>query len=79
MNSFSKSKRLILPLLVLLIAGLVVPAVLAQETTAGLQGTVKDPSGAVVSGATVGVTSAALIGTKTVTTDAGGYFRCRTP
>jgi hypothetical protein len=75
MNSFSKSKRLILPLLVLLIAGLVVPAVLAQETTAGLQGTVKDPSGAVVSGATVGVTSAALIGTKTVTTDAGGYFR----
>jgi hypothetical protein len=75
MNSSSKRKRLLLPLLVLLIAGLVVPAVLAQETTAGLQGTVKDPSGAVVSGATVGVTSAALIGTKTVTTDAGGYFR----
>jgi Carboxypeptidase regulatory-like domain/TonB-dependent Receptor Plug Domain len=75
MSSFSKSKRLMLPLLVLLIAGLVVPAVLAQETTGGLQGTVKDPSGAVVSGATVGVTSAALIGTKTVTTDAGGYFR----
>lgn len=75
MNSFSKRKRLLLPLLVLLIAGLVVPAVLAQETTGGIQGTVKDPSGAVVSGATVGVTSAALIGTKTAITDAGGYFR----
>jgi Carboxypeptidase regulatory-like domain/TonB-dependent Receptor Plug Domain len=75
MNSFSKSKRLMLPLLVLLIAGLVAPAVFAQETTGGLQGTVKDPSGAVVSGATVGVTSSALIGTKSATTDAGGYFR----
>ena len=75
MSSFSKSKRLMLPLLVLLIAGLVVPAVFGQETTAGIQGTVKDPSGAVVSGATVDVISTSLIGKKTVTTDAGGYFR----
>jgi hypothetical protein len=65
----------LLPLLLLLIAGLVVPAMFAQETTAGLQGTVKDPSGAVVSGATVDVTSPALIGKKTATTDSGGYFR----
>ena len=75
MSSFSKSKRLLLPLLVLLIAGLVVPAVFAQETTGGLQGTVKDPSGAVVSGATVDVTSPSLIGKKSVTTDGSGYFR----
>jgi hypothetical protein len=47
----------------------------AQETTAGLQGTVKDPSGAVVSGATVEASSPALIGKKTAITDSGGYYR----
>src|SRR5689334_13631581 len=75
MNSFSISKRLILSLVLLLIAGLVLPAALAQETTAGLQGTVKDPSGAVVSNATVEVTGTALIGKKIVVTDASGYYR----
>ena len=70
----STSKRLLLPLLLLLVAGLAISAV-AQETTAGLQGSVKDPSGAVVSGATVEVTSPSLIGKKTVTTDSGGYYR----
>ena len=43
-----------------------------QETTAGVQGTVKDPSGAVVSGATVTVSGPALIGKKTATTDSAG-------
>ena len=47
----------------------------AQETTAGLQGTVRDPSGAVVPGATVEVSADSLVGTKTVTTDASGYYR----
>jgi len=47
----------------------------AQETTAGLQGTVKDPSGAIIIKATVEVTSVALIGTKTAETDQAGYFR----
>jgi hypothetical protein len=75
MKSISTGKRPLSLLLVLLIVGLVVPAALAQETTGGLQGTVKDPSGAVVSGATVDVTSPALIGKKTATTDSGGYFR----
>ena len=75
MNSKLTGRRLVLPLLLLLIVGLVVPAAFAQETTAGIQGTVKDPSGAVVSGATVEVTSPALIGKKTATTDSGGYFR----
>lgn len=46
-----------------------------QETTGGIQGTVKDPSGAVVPKAKVVVTSAALIGSKEVITDASGYYR----
>jgi len=49
--------------------------VFAQETTAGLQGTVKDPSGAVVSNAHVVVTGDVLIGQKAVDTDSSGYYR----
>lgn len=48
---------------------------LAQETTAGLQGTVKDPSGAVVAAAPVEVSSPALIGTRKTQTDDGGNYR----
>ena len=59
----------------LLVLSLFAISALAQETTAGLQGTVKDPSGAVVSGATIEVAGPALIGKKTATTDAGGYYR----
>ena len=47
----------------------------AQETTGGLQGTVKDASGAVVAGAHVEVTAANLVGTKALDTDASGYYR----
>src|SRR2546430_7691725 len=47
---------------------------LAQETTGGIQGTVKDLSGAVISGATVTVSSVALIGKKTATTDSAGFY-----
>lgn len=47
---------------------------LAQETTAGIRGTVKDPSGAVISGATVTVTSPVLIGTKAAITDSAGTY-----
>ncbi|MCU1286537.1 MAG: hypothetical protein JWO13_2887 [Acidobacteriales bacterium] len=46
----------------------------AQETTAGIQGNIKDPQGAAVNGATVEVTSPVLLGTKKTTTDSG-YFR----
>jgi hypothetical protein len=49
-------------------------AALAQETTGGIQGTIKDPQGAVVTGATVTVSGAALIGKKTATTDSGGAY-----
>jgi hypothetical protein len=52
-----------------------VAAGFAQETTAGLQGTVKDSSGAVLSKASVEVSSAALQGTKKVETDSAGYYR----
>jgi hypothetical protein len=47
----------------------------AQETTGGLQGTVKDPSGAIVPQAKVVITGDALVGAKDVSTDAGGYYR----
>jgi len=47
----------------------------AQETTGGLQGTVKDPSGAVVPRATVTVTTPTLVGAKVTTSDASGYYR----
>jgi hypothetical protein len=46
----------------------------AQETTGGLQGTVKDPSGAVIPRAKVVLTSPALIGSKELVTDASGYY-----
>jgi hypothetical protein len=64
-------KKLFLALLSVLVFSF---AAFAQETTGGVQGTVKDPSGAVVSGATVTVTSPALIGKKTATTDSGGNY-----
>jgi len=47
----------------------------SQETTAGLQGTVKDPSGAVIAHAKVTVSAPTLVGTKVVETDASGYYR----
>ena len=47
----------------------------SQETTGGLQGTVKDPTGAVVPRAHVVVTGTALVGSKEVTTDSSGYYR----
>jgi hypothetical protein len=68
---FSKGWTLVLCLLV---AAVFVATTFAQETTAGIQGTVKDPQGAVVSKAVVEVTSPALIGVKKVETDNGGYY-----
>jgi hypothetical protein len=54
---------------------LLVANVFAQETTGGLQGTVKDPSGAVVSKAQVVLTGTTLIGAKSLETDSSGYYR----
>jgi Carboxypeptidase regulatory-like domain len=50
-------------------------ATMAQETTGGLQGTVKDPSGAVVPNAKVVVTGSAMVGSKALLTDGSGYYR----
>ena len=51
-----------------------VSSMFAQETTAGLEGTVKDSTGAVIPKVTVEVTSPALIGSKKEVTEQG-HFR----
>ena len=50
-------------------------ALFAQETTAGLQGTVKDTSGAVVGNAHVVVRGTTLVGDKALDTESTGYYR----
>ena len=62
-------------LVAVFVAILISPCVFAQETSAGIQGTVKDPAGALVVKAKVEVSSPALIGTKRAETDSGGYYR----
>lgn len=47
----------------------------AQETTAGIQGVVKDPSGSVIANASVEVASPALIGVRRLVTDSAGAYR----
>jgi hypothetical protein len=54
---------------------LVAANLFAQETTGGLQGTVKDQSGAVVGHAHVVVTGSSLVGEKAADTDSSGYYR----
>jgi outer membrane receptor protein involved in Fe transport len=51
------------------------PGAWAQETTAGVQGTVKDASGGSVANATIEVSGRALIGTRKAQTDATGNYR----
>jgi carboxypeptidase family protein len=69
-----KNKWFVLSL-VLALCGLFSLASLAQETTGGLQGVVKDPSGSVVPGAKVVVTGSTLVGSKEIETDGSGYYR----
>ncbi len=47
----------------------------AQETTGSIEGTIKDPSGALVADADVSVTSPAQIGEKHLRTDHSGFYR----
>ena len=61
-------------ILYLFLAFLLTCASFAQETTGGLQGTVKDPSGAVVAKAVVELKGASLVGSKTQETDSSGYY-----
>lgn len=60
--------------LLLLITALSTILAVAQETTGGLQGTVKDTSGAVIPAAEVTVSGASLIGNKVAKSDSAGYF-----
>jgi hypothetical protein len=69
-----KNKWFVL-ILVLALCGIFSLSAVAQETTGGLQGVIKDPSGAVVPGAKVVVTSSALVGSKELETDESGYYR----
>lgn len=73
MNRYLRTSTYIL--LVCFAACLLVPFAFSQETTAAINGTVKDQSGAVVANATVEVTSGALLGTKKATTDSAGTYR----
>jgi len=50
-------------------------AVIGQETTGGLQGTVKDSTGAVVTNAHIVVRGTTLLGDKALDTDSSGYYR----
>jgi hypothetical protein len=54
---------------------LLISSAVAQETTGGLQGTVKDQSGAVVPKAQVTARGQSLVGDKQIETDGSGYFR----
>ena len=70
-------RRLIIGMLTLLvIAAVMAPSLMAQSLVSGdLTGTVTDPSGAVVSGATVTAKSDANGSTRTTTTSASGTYR----
>jgi hypothetical protein len=60
--------------LILVVLGIAQMAI-AQETTANIQGVVKDQTGAVVVGAAVEVSGPALMGTKKQVTDKSGAYR----
>src|SRR5580700_732949 len=71
---YSRSLKLfaVIATVALLASGVVM---FAQETTGGLQGTVKDASGAVVAGAHVVVRGPALAGDKALDSESTGYYR----
>ena len=79
--------RFALALSVALLSGMLVNVVMGQETTGGIEGTVKDSQGGLVPNVTITVTTAKSsvsgttttgVGTaftRTVTTDNEGFFR----
>jgi Carboxypeptidase regulatory-like domain len=72
--SFTKTRGSLPVLIQLLAVLLFVGSAFSQETTGGLQGTVNDPSGAVVSHAEVVLVGTSLVGTKAAATDSAGYY-----
>lgn len=73
-NAGFRYLQLLLGLFLLVFFALPRP-VLAQELTGSIEGTIKDPSGAVVPQAVVKVSGPTLVGTKTTTSDTAGYYR----
>ena len=74
--TFERIRLGILPIALLtLIVLACTPPSLAQQTLGSINGTVLDPSGAAVAGATVSVTDAAINVTETTTTQRTGYFQ----
>ena len=67
--------RIALSLLVLVVVAVSIPATFAQETTTGVQGYVRDQTGAVFSNAKVEISSPSLIGTRKAETDSTGFYR----
>jgi Carboxypeptidase regulatory-like domain len=59
----------------LLLTFTLLPIAHAQETTAAVQGVITDPTGAIVTGATVVATSSSLINSAKATSDSHGYYR----
>ncbi len=70
-----KLRRVAAAVSLLLLAFTLLPAAIAQETTGAIQGTVTDPTGAVVIGAVVKATGDKLIQPATATTDSHGFYR----
>jgi hypothetical protein len=70
-----KLRRIATAVSLLLLAFTLIPNVLAQETTAAIQGTVTDPTGAVVPNASVVATSDSLISKAAAKTDSHGFYR----
>ena len=60
---------------VLLLTLLALPAAFGQETTASLQGVVRDPTSAVVANAKLELTGSSLIGNRQVQSDEQGRYR----
>src|SRR5208337_251547 len=76
LNSWFTKIRAMCPFLLTMLALLLFAgSVFAQETTAGVQGTIKDPTGAVVPKAHVVVTGTTMMGAKSEDTDGSGYYR----
>jgi Carboxypeptidase regulatory-like domain len=70
-----KLRRIAAAVSLLLLAFTLLPTAYAQETTAAIQGTVTDPSGAIVPDATVVATSNSLISKAVAKTDSHGFYR----
>jgi len=67
--------RLLIALVSLLVLHIFTSSLTAQTTTSTIEGTITDPNGAVVAGATVTATGPALAIERKTVTDGDGYYR----